>query len=366
MKHFTLLLLLAIGILSTPAQAQRRGYAYGPTSQFHRMLKQVTIQHSDQSKMSVARSYFNNNHFTVNELNKVLFQLSIEENRVALAKEAYFLVSDVQNFKNVLYTIERPRNRQDIKYFIRDQKALRKGGGRVNNPRNVNFPALNYPNALNYNGARGCNSYMDAATFNNLSIAIFNAQSDYQRQTLINGYMSSHYFSVSQFMKMLTIVADLDIRFNLARTHVHGLYDLDHCHSIASVFGETAYRNQFLGIVNQPRNNNFGRGRNPGRHHYGRAVSELEMQTIMNNLRRQSFNSDRLHMAQVIVQSKGAFTTGQLRRIMSVFSFDRYRLQFAKFAYPYAIDRANYYLLSNELSFSSNRRALLNFIRNNP
>lgn len=360
MKHFTLFLLLAIGLIHVPAQAQRRGYAYGTGSQFQVILKQISFQQNDASKMVFARNFFSANHFNVAQLNQILFQLRSEGNRVQLAKEAYFLVSDIRNFKNIHVAIQHPTNRQELRFFVRDQRARQGGVGVA--PRQVNFPALTYPNAQQYNGAFGCNSYMDANSFNRISLAIFDAATDLERQRLIQGYMANNYFSVGQFMRILTIVNDLDIRFGIARNHVHGLYDVDNCYHIASVFGQSAYHQQFLNHLNQ-RNHNPTSGHRYAERPY---VTEFEMQAIMNSLRNEVSNRNKLRLAEIAVQSNQRFTSGQVRRIMTTFTFDSYRLKFAKFAYPYTIDRDNYYLLSSELTFSSNKRSLLAYIRNNP
>lgn len=359
MKHFTLFLLLAIGLIHVPAQAQRRGYAYGPTSQFEVVLKQISYQNNDPSKMVLARNFFSANHFNVVQLNQILFQLRSENNRVRLAKDAYFLVSDVRNFKNVSAAIQHPANRQELRFFVRDQQG-RAGGGQVN-PRQVNFPVLNYPNAQSYRGAFGCNSYADAATFNRLSLAIFDATTDLRRQQLINDYMRSHHFTVGQYMRLLTIVNSMDIRYTLAQNHLGLLYDLDNRHHIALVFGQTAYNQRFLNHLKQYRPNR-GRGRFVERPY----VTEFEMQAIIRGMKNEISNRNRMRLAEAAVQSNPGFTTAQIRRMMNTFTFDSYRLSFAKFAYHKTIDRSNYYLLTSELTFSRNKRSLLNFIQNNP
>jgi len=55
-------------------------------------------------------------------------------------------------------------------------------------------------------------------------------------------------------------------------------------------------------------------------------------------------------------------TTRQVSMIMREFSFDRYRLDVAKFAYESCVDPENYFRLYQEFTFDSNARALMRYI----
>ena len=47
---------------------------------------------------------------------------------------------------------------------------------------------------------------------------------------------------------------------------------------------------------------------------------------------------------------------------MQILAFDNNRLDFAKYAYPYVYDKENYALVTNALSFDSNKKALKDFL----
>jgi hypothetical protein len=52
----------------------------------------------------------------------------------------------------------------------------------------------------------------------------------------------------------------------------------------------------------------------------------------------------------------------QLKIALGRLSFDSNRLDLAKYAYPFTIDRQNYFLLQDAFSFQSNFRALMSSI----
>ena len=351
MKHFTLLFLFALGLFQGPLNAQRRGHAHGVRPSFHQVFARITVQRTDQAKMNLARNYFNLNRYTVAQLRQVMFQLRFDANKVILAKESYHTVSDIRNFHAVFYTISNAYYQRDLRQFIANQRVIHRGGS-------VNFPQLSYPNAGVYSGPMGCNGFADLRTFQSLSMNLYNASSDYNRQQLLIQYMGGYAFSVEQFMKMLTIIGDVDIRYNLACQYHPQLYDLNNRHCISEVFGQTAYCDQFLGIpgIRQP-----SRG-----YLYAQPVTEVEMQQILLTLQAESFDRTKLSMAKAIIKSKGAFTVEQIGRIMGQFTFDSYRLELAKYAHPFTVDHSDYYLLANQLKFNSYRRSLYEFINSHP
>jgi hypothetical protein len=62
--------------------------------------------------------------------------------------------------------------------------------------------------------------------------------------------------------------------------------------------------------------------------------------------------------------SKTSFTSAQIAEICKLFSFDNYKLDWAKYAYDYCSDKANYFLVSNTFTFSSYARDLEEYIKN--
>lgn len=74
-----------------------------------------------------------------------------------------------------------------------------------------------------------------------------------------------------------------------------------------------------------------------------------------------SFDQTRMSIAKSAM-AQHQMSTAQIAEVMQRFSFDSHRLEFAKFAYASCIDPQNYYQLSNQFSFESNARSLMNFI----
>ncbi len=77
---------------------------------------------------------------------------------------------------------------------------------------------------------------------------------------------------------------------------------------------------------------------------------------------KESFDSSKLTLAKQVV-SANPMTASQILGICQLFSFESNKLEFAKFAYGYCVDRNKYYLLNDAFSYESSKRELDEFIR---
>ena len=82
---------------------------------------------------------------------------------------------------------------------------------------------------------------------------------------------------------------------------------------------------------------------------------------MKNSLGKQSFEDTRLKMAKEILR-KNCLSTGQIRELMEMFSFEKNKLDLAKFAHDYCVDKDNYYQLNDVFSFSSSVDELTEFL----
>lgn len=100
---------------------------------------------------------------------------------------------------------------------------------------------------------------------------------------------------------------------------------------------------------------------NPMQPGFMMGMDAAAFQHFLQELGRISFDSNRLNYAQFAIRKNGIFVH-QLQLALSKFSFDSGRLELAKFAYPFTIDRQNYFMLQNSFTFQSNFRKLMESI----
>ena len=82
---------------------------------------------------------------------------------------------------------------------------------------------------------------------------------------------------------------------------------------------------------------------------------------MIERLRGLSFDSDRLAVAKTMVAAT-PMTATQLARLAEVIDFSNSQVDFLKYAYSYCVDKVNYYRTVEVLTFSSDKRKVLDYI----
>lgn len=77
----------------------------------------------------------------------------------------------------------------------------------------------------------------------------------------------------------------------------------------------------------------------------------------------ENFDDKRLELAKYIIKSN-PMSARQITRICTLFNFEANKLEFAKFAYPYCVDRNRYFLVDEVFNFSASKEELHKFIQN--
>ena len=78
-------------------------------------------------------------------------------------------------------------------------------------------------------------------------------------------------------------------------------------------------------------------------------------------LSKETFDETRLTLAKQIV-SRNPMTVNQIAQICRLFTFEDNRLEFAKFAYHFCVEKNKYYMLNDVFTYDSSKRELNEFI----
>ena len=108
--------------------------------------------------------------------------------------------------------------------------------------------------------------------------------------------------------------------------------------------------------------NNDGRG-NDGRG-YNQPMSDRMFLAAKEAIRKEGFDKDKLAVAKQIISTNNIYSS-QVKELLQLFSFDDYKLDFAKYAYARTIDRNNYFIVYDAFAFRKNKEELMSYIQNN-
>lgn len=91
-------------------------------------------------------------------------------------------------------------------------------------------------------------------------------------------------------------------------------------------------------------------------------MSGTELSDIRKSIESKSFEETKLTLAKQVARDR-CFSADQVKSILSVFSFEESKLDFAKFAYDRTHDKGNYYKVNDAFTFESSMEELNEFIQ---
>jgi hypothetical protein len=92
-------------------------------------------------------------------------------------------------------------------------------------------------------------------------------------------------------------------------------------------------------------------------------VTEEEMKDILRAVRKESFDNTRQQTArQILASSQKGFFSSQIKRLVDCFDFEPSKLDIAKYAYDYTVDREKYFVVNDAFSFDSSKATLSRYL----
>jgi hypothetical protein len=92
------------------------------------------------------------------------------------------------------------------------------------------------------------------------------------------------------------------------------------------------------------------------------ALTDEEFTAVKAAIRKENFDDRKKSLARQIISGRPRFSSRQVKEILALFDFDAARLDVAKFAYDYTIDRENFFQVYDAFEFSSNKDNLTNYL----
>ena len=99
----------------------------------------------------------------------------------------------------------------------------------------------------------------------------------------------------------------------------------------------------------------------PGQAHMEMGMNPKDFNETVAMLSQETFDDTRLATAKQIV-AKNPMTVNQIAQICRLFTYESNRLELAKFAYPFCIDKNKYYMLNEVFTYDSSKRELNDYI----
>ncbi|KAA9340669.1 DUF4476 domain-containing protein [Adhaeribacter soli] len=90
-------------------------------------------------------------------------------------------------------------------------------------------------------------------------------------------------------------------------------------------------------------------------------MADATFQTQLASIKKQNFSDTKMKVAKTMI-SKNCLSTNQVTAVLNTLSMESDKVQMAKFAYPYTIDKENYLTITDIFKFSSSTSELTKFL----
>jgi Domain of unknown function (DUF4476) len=110
-------------------------------------------------------------------------------------------------------------------------------------------------------------------------------------------------------------------------------------------------------------NNSGGWNNGNGQGGYEQVMNARVFEQFKQTLRNESFDNTRLSLAKQTIGTN-FFTSLQVKEMVSLFSFETSKLEIAKYAYAFTVDKGSYFVVNDAFTYSNSKEELANFIRN--
>ncbi len=179
--------------------------------------------------------------------------------------------------------------------------------------------------------------------------------------------------TTEQLMKMASLFSSENNRLELLKQGYRRIYDIGNYQLAVQLLTQPRLQNDFNNFLNQQEDPITPVVVNPNPNPVVTPnptispacnVSDTDMAGVVKAIKSESFDDKRVTLLRTIATSNRCFTVNQVRTLMRLFSFEKNRLESAKILYDFTIpeERRNYFSLGSELSFSTSRTELNNFI----
>ena len=341
---------------------------------FQREYGTISSTMNNMSKLSYAINFANNNCLTSSQVKQITMLFYVEQDKLEFARSAYKNTFDKDNFYDVYDAFASFSTVFRLHDYVTTMRTQNNYNNPYTNPNNNNnnwnyydYPSYIYPDHANYYGVTGCNFPMDENTFyTNYNGFKLSKATETMKTTNLKDFVNINCLTTSQVMKLASLLNFEANRLDLLKTAYLKVYDRGNFSYSDQLLPSSTYKLDLAnyiklngGTVTNVPNNGVGNGNN----NTNCSVSVTEMNDIKTSINNSSFDNSKATVAKQVLSAKKCFTVAQIKEILGLFSFESTKLEVAKYAYDFCIDKSNYYQVNDLFSFSSSKDDLTKYIQ---
>jgi hypothetical protein len=225
-----------------------------------------------------------------------------------------------------------------------------------------------------YTGRLGGQMPVDDATVDNWAREIQKESFDNKRLDIFKRKAAGYCLKVTQIRRLIKIFTFDTNRIHFTKEALAHCYDLDNYMSLADEFsfdsqkkeiGDHYNKNAASYVHMDNYNKNQSASSMPaysGRTGCTNPMSDSEFGAILSIAKNQSFDQKRTTDIKAAVGTR-CLSVDQVKKLAAIYTFDNYKLDFARYAYGQTFDMDNFLQLENLFSFDSDKRKLREMVK---
>ncbi|MDX1905136.1 MAG: DUF4476 domain-containing protein [Thermonemataceae bacterium] len=345
------LLLVSFGIF-----AQRKCNNPLSVVEFNQKKREVMAINNEARKLQAAVRISKDNCLLASQVKDLAMLITDEYNRLEFTEKAYRTVFDPQNYYEVYDVFSKFSLAIRLYDFVNGKNTNIPDKPETPTEPDLpthQYPNYSYPDYKNYTGKKLCNFPINENTFETAMERFRNMNDIGSRFTQLKQFVNTNCVATAQVMKATSLLSNDNQRLEVLKSA--NVYDIDNYQGAAEVLELQANKKMFGDFLDKLYNSGDNNKC---------SVSEGDFKNIIATIRKETGISTKISMTKTITKSYTCFSVGQARALVREFSSDTYRLDIAKYLYDYTApeERKQYYLLTNELTFTTNRKSLMDYI----
>ncbi len=325
---------------------------------FQQRYQQIQGRTTDNSKLQRSTQIVKSFCFSSEQIKEIALLFENDNTRLQFAKAAYNNTTDKENFYEVYDAFIYYSSVFRLHDFINNNTEEQSQEVVMEETTSINFPNYNYPDFTNYRGQENCDRYISERHFNYIVNQINTAGDEETKLSKAKTLIQNNCIPTAYLMKMGSLFPSENNKYEFAKSGLQSVYDIDQYIEMQQIFSTPRSRSNFADFL--------ARGQSASNNQSSSSectVNNNEYNTILNSLKKESYNSTKLKLAKNIIEDKKCLSATQIKGIVELFDYENSRLEIAMLGYDFTKDTNNYYsIVSQAMGFESSKRKLLNYI----
>ena len=341
-------------LITSTATAQNKCEGPMPNSEFNRAFEKLSRMQKDNERLDFCKLLLKENCFSASQIKMMAFNFNYDDTRLSFATAACQRVTDRENYYVVFDAFKTYSAVFKLHDRITDVKLL------VNLPADAPVPVeppVIFPLCDNYKAQKGCNLPVTDNDFNVLTMNYTNIPNEALRQQEALNFLSKNCISMAQLMKLSLTLQMESSRLVFLKQAFEKVYDLENYYYASAVFTSVLYKNDWVAFAETKIT--------PVTIPTPVLICEVrpdDFSQIQKSVENENSSSVKLTLAKQILSAKMCFTSLQIKALVTLMPFESGKLELAKYAFDFCIDKSNYYTVADAFAFSTSKQELMNFI----